>query len=75
MVVLAKVTSKGQATIPEAIRKRLKLAKGDQIAFVIDGDRVTVRRADPVDAGYLKLAGDSFADWSSREADEDFRGF
>ncbi len=71
MVVLAKLTSKGQATIPEPIRKRLKLTQGDQIAFVVEGEQVTLRRADPVDAGFLKLAGDSFADWSSKEADED----
>jgi len=73
MVVLAKLTSKGQATIPEPIRRRLKLSPGDKIAFAVEGDRVTLRRAEPHDAGFLKLANDSFADWNSREAEEDFR--
>jgi len=75
MVVLAKLTSKGQATIPEAIRKRLKLAPGDRIAFAVEGDTITLRRAEPIDAGFLKMAAESFADWGTKEAEEDFRGF
>jgi antitoxin PrlF len=75
MVVLAKLTSKGQATIPEPIRKRLRLSPGDRIAFAVEGGRVTMRRAEPLDAGFLKLATESFADWNSKEAEEDFRDF
>jgi AbrB family looped-hinge helix DNA binding protein len=75
MVVLAKLTSKGQTTIPEPIRKRLRLAPGDRIAFAVEGDRVTLRRAEPMDAAYLKLAAETFADWGTREAEEDFRDF
>jgi len=75
MVVLAKLTSKGQATIPEAIRKRLKLAPGDRIAFAVEGDQVTLRRAEPVDAAFLKLTTESFADWGTKEAEVDFREF
>ncbi|MCC7048547.1 MAG: type II toxin-antitoxin system PrlF family antitoxin [Alphaproteobacteria bacterium] len=75
MVVLAKLTSKGQATIPEPVRKKLKLKAGDRIAFSVKGDTVTLRRAEPMDAGFLKLATESFADWNTKEAEEDFRDF
>ena len=75
MVVLAKLTSKGQTTIPEPIRKRLKLSPGDKIAFTLEGGKVTLRRAEPLDAVFLKLATESFADWNTKEAEEDFRGF
>ena len=75
MVVLAKLTSKGQTTIPEPTRKRLRLSPGDKIAFAVEGDKITLRRAEPLNAGFLKLATESFADWNSKEADENFRGF
>jgi AbrB family looped-hinge helix DNA binding protein len=34
---LAKLTSKGQLTIPKAIRQRLSLEKGDRLALWVDG--------------------------------------
>ncbi len=41
--------------------------------FTIDGGAVTVRRAEGLDAGFLKLATESFSDWNTAEADEAFR--
>jgi AbrB family looped-hinge helix DNA binding protein len=39
VIGLAKLTSKGQVTIPKDVRDRLKLKTGDKIAFVLkDGD-------------------------------------
>lgn len=40
------VTSKGQVTIPAALRKRLGLKEGDRVEFVEEGGRVTVQRVD-----------------------------
>ncbi|MGB5879222.1 MAG: AbrB/MazE/SpoVT family DNA-binding domain-containing protein [Thermoanaerobaculia bacterium] len=38
------LTSKGQVTIPKAIRERLGLNKGDTLEFIIeDGRRIVVR--------------------------------
>ena len=37
---LAKITSKGQITIPIKIRKKLNLKEGDKVVFLMDGDRV-----------------------------------
>jgi antitoxin PrlF len=39
----ASLTSKGQITVPKAIRERLKVATGDRLDFVIEDDRVVVR--------------------------------
>lgn len=41
------VTSKGQVTIPKAVRQRLGIRQGSRIAFVVDGDRVEIRVAHP----------------------------
>jgi antitoxin PrlF len=41
----AAVTSKGQVTIPQAIRERLKLKAGDRLDFVVEGPNVVLRAA------------------------------
>jgi antitoxin PrlF len=38
------VTSKGQITIPQEIRRRLGLHEGDRVEFVIDGERTLICR-------------------------------
>jgi AbrB family looped-hinge helix DNA binding protein len=37
------VTSKGQTTIPERIRKALRIKPGDKLEYSVEGDRVTIR--------------------------------
>lgn len=40
-----RVTSKGQVTIPKAIRDRAGIREGSDVEFHVDGDVVTLRRA------------------------------
>jgi AbrB family looped-hinge helix DNA binding protein len=44
LMVLATITSKGQITIPKAIREKLMLGTGDKIEFVITDDRSALIR-------------------------------
>lgn len=37
------VTSKGQTTIPEKIRKALRIKPGDKLEYVVEGDRAMIR--------------------------------
>ena len=37
------VTSKGQTTIPEKIRKALRIKPGDKLEYAINGDYATIR--------------------------------
>ena len=37
------VTSKGQTTIPEKIRKALRIKPGDKLEYEVQGDRATIR--------------------------------
>ena len=39
---LAKVTSKGQITIPIDIRKKLGIKEGDKILFIEEGDKIVI---------------------------------
>jgi antitoxin PrlF len=51
----AKLTSKGQITIPKQVRERLNLRTGDRVEFTIEGeDRVVLR---PARGSVLDLEG------------------
>jgi len=39
------ISSKGQITIPQEIRKRLGLAPGDRVEFAVEGDLTVIRPA------------------------------
>ena len=53
MELAARLTSKGQVTVPKPVRDALGLAKGDQVVFRIEGRRATLART----ADLLELAG------------------
>lgn len=42
---LAKLTSKGQLTVPVAIRKKLRLKEGDKVVFLSDDDGIRIVNA------------------------------
>lgn len=69
----SRLTSKGQATIPSEIRKKLGLRAGDTIAFEIKKNAVVISKLDRLDAGFLRLATSAFDDWNAPEADEAFK--
>ena len=52
----AKVTSKGQITIPREVRRLLRLQPGDNVVFEIDGAGVHLRAPRPTSA-FAKYAG------------------
>jgi AbrB family looped-hinge helix DNA binding protein len=57
----SKMTTKGQITIPKAVRERLNLEVGDTVYFDVrdDGSVVLVARNEPVEALFGLLAGKS----------------
>lgn len=44
VVTIAKVTSKGQITLPKSIRESLGIDYGDSVAFLRDEDGVRIQR-------------------------------
>ena len=53
---LAKVTSKGQITIPADIRKRLRLKPGDKVLFLEDEGRVMIENSSLVALSTIQQA-------------------
>jgi AbrB family looped-hinge helix DNA binding protein len=51
------VTSKGQVTVPKAIRERLGLKRGDRIEFIAESHITMVRRARKKENTFAKYAG------------------
>ena len=41
----AKIISKGQITIPVAIRKKLGVKKGDKVLFIQENDKIIITNA------------------------------
>lgn len=53
MEAAAKVTSKGQVTVPKAVRDALGLSEGDEVVFRVEGNRAVLART----VDFLELAG------------------
>ena len=50
----ATITSKGQLTLPKAIRDRLRLGPGDRVDFVLKDDGTVVLRPATIDVRDLR---------------------
>ncbi len=53
MEIAAKLSSKGQLTVPKAVRDALGLAEGDDVVFRVEGKRAVLART----TDFLSLAG------------------
>ncbi len=51
------VTSKGQVTVPKAIRDRLGIKQGDRLEFISENGRTLVRRARTAANPFAKYVG------------------
>lgn len=74
MAVTAKITAKGQTTVPREIREALKVKPGDVILWESVGEgRVEVRRALPMDIEYLRAVRGTLSEWESKEDEQAYR--
>ena len=53
-MLATRVGRRGQIVLPKEVRKKIKVAEGDQIAFVIDGEQVVIK---PITHSLLDLRG------------------
>jgi AbrB family looped-hinge helix DNA binding protein len=74
MAAIAKITIKGQTTIPADVRAALKVGPGDLIAWEIEPDgSARVRRVAPLDLEYLKAVETTLSEWTSPADEEAYR--
>ena len=71
-MITSKLTSKAQTTIPQPVRAALRLREGDEIAYVIEQDRVLLTRVqtDKADDDPFR----TFTEWNSPADTEAYGG-
>jgi bifunctional DNA-binding transcriptional regulator/antitoxin component of YhaV-PrlF toxin-antitoxin module len=76
MLAVAKITAKGQTTIPQDVRLALKVSAGDLIAWEVGSDgTATVRRVLPLDLEYLRAVEGTLGEWAGAADEEAYRAF
>jgi AbrB family looped-hinge helix DNA binding protein len=74
-IVVSKMTSKNQITVPARVRDILCLEKGDSLLFTLGDDgSVTVRKAVPADEAFASALEAALPEWASAEDDEAYGG-
>jgi antitoxin PrlF len=68
-MITSKLTSKAQTTIPQPIRDALRIRPGDDIAYVIEGGRVILTKAE------ARHGEDPFATFSEWGSTNDARAY
>lgn len=75
MTAIAKITTKGQTTIPQDIRAALHVGPGDLIAWdVAEDGTARVRRVQPLDIEYLRAVEGTLSEWAGEADEEAYRG-
>ncbi|HXF07273.1 MAG TPA: type II toxin-antitoxin system PrlF family antitoxin [Candidatus Acidoferrales bacterium] len=75
MTAIAKITAKGQTTIPQDIRTALRVQPGDLIAWEMAEDgSARVRRVQPLDIEYLRALEGTLSEWAGEADEEAYRG-
>jgi len=69
-ITISKLTKKYQATVPEAIRRKLNLKAGDVIAFEIDNETIKLRKAQPIDIEFSSALIPTLSEWESENDEE-----
>jgi AbrB family looped-hinge helix DNA binding protein len=70
---IAKISSKGQMTIPQAAPEAARLAEGDLVVVEVEGERLVIRKLAARRDPYLVGLEASLAEWSSPEVETAWR--
>ena len=69
-ISISTISSKGQTTVPVAIRRSLDLHPGDAIAYRVEGDKVSIRKAAKIDLAWAKALEQTLTEWQDEEDDD-----
>jgi antitoxin PrlF len=75
IMIVSKLTTKAQTTIPQSVRSALGVREGDEITYAIEDGRVILTKAPSRKSNRSDPPEDPFAtfwDWSSPEDAEDY---
>lgn len=74
MSAIAKITAKGQTTVPAEVRAALYIQAGDLIVWEPQADgSARVRRVQPLELDYLHAIEGTLTEWNSPADDQAYR--
>jgi antitoxin PrlF len=69
-IASSRLTTKGQATVPLRVRRRLHLEPGDTVIFEEwKAGTVSIRKAEPLDLEFLSALEKTLSEWNSENDD------
>ena len=72
-MTFAKLTSKGQVTVPKEVREELKLKAGDMLSYEVNGNIVYLRKVQRFDRAWHGALSGALEEWNTPEDEEAFR--
>jgi antitoxin PrlF len=73
-IASSRLTTKGQATVPVSVRKRLQLQPGDTVIFEeAEAGTVRIRKAESLDLEFLSALEKTLSEWNSDNDDKAYR--
>jgi bifunctional DNA-binding transcriptional regulator/antitoxin component of YhaV-PrlF toxin-antitoxin module len=64
------VSSKGQTTLPAAVRKLLRVQSGDSILYEMEKEAVRIRKATPLDLSWARAVESTLTEWNGPDDDD-----
>lgn len=68
--ITSKLTSKGQITVPKAVREALGFEEGDAVVFEVGEESVTLRKMPTIDPEWLRAVQSTLTEWAD-DLDDD----
>jgi antitoxin PrlF len=73
-VAISLLTSRGQATVPALVLRKLHLEPGDSLVFEEFGSgSILIRKAKPLDLEFFSSLEGTLSEWNSDEDDQAYR--
>lgn len=73
-IASSRLTTKGQATVPLSVRKRLHLKPGDTVLFEeSETGAIRIRKAEPLDLEFLSALEKTLSEWNSKNDERAYR--
>jgi antitoxin PrlF len=71
-MLLSKISSKGQVTVPKRVREAIGARPGDTIAYEVKRKVVTIKRIEPFDVAFHAALSLTLDEWTTKEDEEAF---
>ena len=72
-MIMSKLSSKSQITVPKEVRDAVGLSPGDHVSYEVRGEEVVLRRVEPLEAAFHKALESTLEEWASPEDEAAFR--